>query len=85
MIDLEGVSLIFKVQEHETIQTIEKEIQCLSECNDSHITKFYESFIQGSKLFIVMEFVGGGSVRDCIDKLGSIQETYIAIILRELL
>ena len=59
------------------------------ECQaDSHITKFYESFIQGSKLFIVMEYVGGGSVKDMIrnrggSSLGS--EIYIAIILREVL
>jgi serine/threonine protein kinase len=32
-----------------------------------------------------MEYVGGGSVRDCLDKVGPLNETYLAIILRELL
>jgi serine/threonine-protein kinase 24/25/MST4 len=40
MIDLEGGG-----GENDTIQSIEKEIQCLVECQDPHVTKFYESFI----------------------------------------
>ena len=52
-----------------------------------HITKFFESFVQGSKLFIVMEYVGGGSVRDAIKRRGGSlgSEVYIAVILREVL
>lgn len=55
---------------------------------DPHITKFFESFVQGSKLFIVMEYVGGGSVKDLLKKRGNGSlgsEVYIAIILREVL
>ena len=59
------------------------------ECqNDPHITKFYESFIQGNKLFIVMEYVGGGSVKDMLRNRGGTSlgsEIYISIILREVL
>lgn len=36
------------------------------ECKNPHITKFYESFVQGNKLFIIMEFLGGGSVLDIV-------------------
>lgn len=55
---------------------------------DPHITRFFESFLQGGKLFIVMEYVGGGSIKDVLknrsgNTLGS--EVYIAIILREIL
>ncbi len=57
----------------------------LVECDDSHITKFFESFIHGSKLFIVMEFIGGGSVRDILANWGKLPEVYIAIIIRETL
>ena len=43
--------------------------------------------MQGSKLFIVMEYVGGGSVKDVIKARGGslVNEVYIAIILREVL
>ncbi len=69
----------------DAMTAIEKEIKFLVECNDHHITRFYESFIHGSKLFIVMEFIGGGSVRDILGRWGKLPEVYIAIIMRELL
>ena len=59
------------------------------ECQaDPHITKFYESFIQANKLFIVMEYVGGGSLKDIIRNRGGSglgSEIYISVILREVL
>ena len=43
--------------------------------------------MQGSKLFIVMEYVGGGSLKDAIRRRGGSlgSEVYIAIVLREIL
>ena len=59
------------------------------ECQaDSRITKFFESFVQGGKLFIVTEYVGGGSVKDVLRLRASKSldsEIYISIILREVL
>lgn len=55
---------------------------------DPRITKFFESFVQGGKLFIVTEYVGGGSVKDVLRLRASKSldsEIYIAIILREML
>jgi len=40
--------------------------------------------VQGSYLWIIMEYVGGGSALDLL-KPGPIAEEYIAIILREIL
>ena len=39
---------------------------------------------QGTKLWIIMEYLGGGSALDLM-KAGSFEETYIAIVLREIL
>jgi len=87
MIDLEAELL--HDEQDTALSAITQEIQFMIDCQaDPHITKFFESFVQGNKLFIVMEYVGGGSVKELIrnrsgNSLGS--EVYIAIILREVL
>ena len=42
------------------------------------------SSFQGTKLWIIMEYLGGGSALDLM-KPGPFEETFIAIILREVL
>ncbi|KAI1129484.1 kinase-like domain-containing protein [Nemania abortiva] len=68
------------------IQDIQAEISVLSTCASSHVTQYKASFLRGSKLWIVMEYLGGGS---CLDLLKpepcSFSEPHIAIICRELL
>ena len=64
---------------------INQEIQVLKESQNPRITKFYESFMNNSQLYIVMEYVAGGSVKDIIKLRGPIPEIYIPILLREIL
>ncbi|KAI8952508.1 kinase-like domain-containing protein [Xylaria longipes] len=68
------------------IQDIQAEISVLSTCASSYVTQYKASFLRGSKLWIVMEYLGGGS---CLDLLKpepcSFSEPHIAIICRELL
>ncbi|KAI1180819.1 kinase-like domain-containing protein [Nemania sp. FL0916] len=68
------------------IQDIQAEISVLSTCASSYVTQYKASFLQGSKLWIVMEYLGGGS---CLDLLKPepccFSESHIAIICRELL
>ncbi|KAI1754642.1 kinase-like domain-containing protein [Xylaria castorea] len=68
------------------IQDIQAEISVLSTCASSYVTQYKASFLRGSKLWIVMEYLGGGS---CLDLLKpepcSFSELHIAIICRELL
>ncbi|KAI1762833.1 Pkinase-domain-containing protein [Hypoxylon sp. FL1150] len=68
------------------IQDIQAEISVLSTCASPYVTQYKASFLRGSKLWIVMEFLGGGS---CLDLLkpepSSFNEVHIAIICRELL
>jgi len=52
--------------------------------SDSYITSFTAYCVQGPFLWIIMEYVGGGSALDLL-KPGPIAEEYIAIILREIL
>nr|POE87377.1 serine/threonine-protein kinase svka [Quercus suber] len=75
-IDLEGSD--------DDIREIQQEIALLATCHSEYVTRYRASFIKGVKLWIVMEFLGGGS---CLDLLrpGPLGEGYIAVILRELL
>ncbi|KAH0335439.1 Pkinase-domain-containing protein, partial [Aureobasidium melanogenum] len=75
-IDLEGSD--------DDIQEIQQEIALLSTCSSEHVTRYKASFVRGVKLWIVMEYLGGGSCLDLL-KSGPITEAQIAIIMRELL
>ncbi|KOS19367.1 Serine/threonine-protein kinase svkA [Escovopsis weberi] len=66
------------------IQDIQAEIAVLSTCASPYVTQYKGSFLRGHKLWIVMEYLGGGSCLDLL-KPGNFGETHIAIICRELL
>ncbi|DBA02006.1 TPA: hypothetical protein N0F65_000253 [Lagenidium giganteum] len=63
---------------------VQQEITVLSQCSCEQLTKYIGSFIVGSKLWIIMEYLAGGSVWDAM-RTGPLDEVYIAIILRELI
>lgn len=75
-IDLEGSD--------DDIREIQQEISLLSTCSSAYVTNYLDSFVRGVKLWIVMEYLGGGSCLDLL-KPGAMEEKYIAIIVRELL
>jgi serine/threonine-protein kinase 24/25/MST4 len=66
------------------IEDIQQEIAVLSQCESPHVTRYYGSYLKDTKLWIIMEFLAGGSVLDLM-KPGPVEESYIAIIIRELL
>ncbi|KAM4056203.1 kinase [Hirsutella rhossiliensis] len=66
------------------IEEIQAEIAVLSTCASPHVTQYKGSFLRGHKLWIVMEYLGGGSCLDLL-KPANFSETHIAIICRELL
>ncbi|EME42930.1 hypothetical protein DOTSEDRAFT_72386 [Dothistroma septosporum NZE10] len=77
-IDLEGSD--------DDIREIQQEISLLATCSSEYVTRYRASFVKGVKLWIVMEYLGGGS---CLDLLKpspkGMDERYIVIIMRELL
>ncbi|KAK5119889.1 hypothetical protein LTR85_007215 [Meristemomyces frigidus] len=75
-IDLEGSD--------DDIREIQQEISLLATCSSEYVTRYKTSFVRGTKLWIVMEYLGGGSCLDLL-KPGPMAEGYVAIIMRELL
>ncbi|SGZ52162.1 CIC11C00000002021 [Sungouiella intermedia] len=64
---------------------VNKEIQILSECQLAQITRYIGCFVKGYKLWVIMEYVNGGSLFDLL-RPGPIQdEKTIAIVAHQIL
>ncbi|KAJ5223314.1 hypothetical protein N7468_007856 [Penicillium chermesinum] len=66
------------------IQEIQQEISVLATCASAFVTQYKASFLKGHKLWIVMEYLGGGSCLDLL-KPGVFNEAHVAIVCQQLL
>eukprot|EP00163_Fabomonas_tropica_P008493 TRINITY_DN1820_c0_g1_i3.p2 TRINITY_DN1820_c0_g1~~TRINITY_DN1820_c0_g1_i3.p2 ORF type:complete len:554 (-),score=120.43 TRINITY_DN1820_c0_g1_i3:2107-3768(-) len=67
------------------IEDIQKEISVMCQCDSQYVTRYLGSHITDSQLWIIMEFLDGGSILEQMNRGGPIEEVYIAIIAREIL
>jgi len=67
------------------LEDVQQEISVMSNCNCSQLTKYFTSFLSGSQLWIVMEYLEGGSLSDLLVDSGPLDEPTIAYVMRELL
>ena len=67
------------------IDDINKEIAIMSEISCNNLIKYYASYVVGSFIWIVMEYLEAGSASEIVKDLGPFDEDCAAFILKELL
>lgn len=69
--------------EEDEVLDVQQEIQFLADLkNVPNVTHYYGLFLQETKLWIIMDYCAGGSVRTLL-KAGVFEEKYIGVIVRE--
>ncbi|KAJ1963915.1 kinase that interacts with cdc31p [Dipsacomyces acuminosporus] len=68
----------------EDLSDMQREINLLSQLHSPHIAQYYGSFIESSRMWIVMEYASGGSIHKLM-QAGPIEEKYIATIMHGVL
>ncbi|XP_022753283.1 germinal center kinase 1-like isoform X2 [Durio zibethinus] len=80
-----AIKVIDLEESEDEIEDIQKEISVLSQCRCQYITEYYGSYLHQTKLWIIMEYMAGGSVADLLQSGPPLDEISIACISRDLL
>uniref|UniRef100_A0A4W5LIX8 Mitogen-activated protein kinase kinase kinase kinase 6 n=1 Tax=Hucho hucho TaxID=62062 RepID=A0A4W5LIX8_9TELE len=67
------------------ISSIQQEITMIKECTHKNIVAYFGSYFRNNKLWICMEYCGGGSLQDIYHATGPLNERQIAYVCRETL
>ncbi|XP_070517947.1 mitogen-activated protein kinase kinase kinase kinase 5 isoform X7 [Cardiocondyla obscurior] len=84
MNDLAAIKVI-KLEPGDDFAIIQQEILMMKDCTHPNIIAYYGSYLRRDKLWICMEYCGGGSLQDIYHITGPLTEIQIAYMCRETL
>ncbi|XP_015281091.1 PREDICTED: mitogen-activated protein kinase kinase kinase kinase 5 isoform X2 [Gekko japonicus] len=76
---------IIKLEPGDDFSLIQQEIYMVKECKHCNIVAYFGSYLSREKLWICMEYCGGGSLQDIYHVTGPLTELQIAYMCRETL
>lgn len=76
---------VIKLEPGDDFGIIQQEILMMRDCRHPNIIAYYGSYLRRDKLWICMEFCGGGSLQDIYHITGPLAENQIAYMCRETL
>uniref|UniRef100_A0A6I8R2N4 Mitogen-activated protein kinase kinase kinase kinase n=1 Tax=Xenopus tropicalis TaxID=8364 RepID=A0A6I8R2N4_XENTR len=76
---------IIKLEQGDDFSLIQQEIFMVKECKHANIVAYFGSYLSREKLWICMEYCGGGSLQDIYHVTGPLTECQIAYMCRETL
>ncbi|CDF32764.1 Serine/threonine protein kinase, SvkA [Chondrus crispus] len=68
----------------EEIDVIQREIKVMSQISNPYVVQYYSSLMKGSTLWIAMEYMAAGSLKELLDVVGPFPEESIATVLKAL-
>ncbi|XP_028856243.1 mitogen-activated protein kinase kinase kinase kinase 5 isoform X2 [Denticeps clupeoides] len=76
---------VIKMEPEDDFSVIQQEIVMVKTCKHQNIVAYYGSYMRANKLWICMEYCGGGSLQDIYHVTGPLSENQIAYVCREML
>ncbi|XP_068184356.1 mitogen-activated protein kinase kinase kinase kinase 3-like isoform X4 [Antennarius striatus] len=76
---------VIKLEPGEDFAVVQQEIIMMKDCKHSNIVAYFGSYLRRDKLWISMEYCGGGSLQDLYHVTGPLSESQIAYMSRETL
>ncbi|KAM9559622.1 mitogen-activated protein kinase kinase kinase kinase 3-like isoform 39-T39 [Salvelinus alpinus] len=76
---------VIKLEPGEDFEVVQQEIIMMKDCKHSNIVAYFGSYLRRDKLWISMEYCGGGSLQDIYHVTGPLSESQIAYMSRETL